>query len=190
MPISNEPMIQEALAGYNSGQFESYRAAARAYNLQASTLIRRDKGTHLNASEGHQNQAKLPKQLENLLVDWILFCETCGHPVTHAQIHEFVLLLLKSMGEPQELGKGWVTRFIQRNDKLATKIGQKIDAQRVDNANEDTLITWFSKLDALIVKLHLNPQNLYNCDETGIALGVCTNTTVVGSSKTHKTRIK
>ena len=45
MPLSNESDIQQALADYHAGVFPSYRAAASVYNLNHTTLSRRDKGT-------------------------------------------------------------------------------------------------------------------------------------------------
>ena len=109
MPSLNEPQIQQALADLHAGVFTSYRAAASAYNLTHTTLMRRDKDINSAHSEGHNDQKLLHPDLERLLLDWILYCETCGHPVSHAQIREFVLLLLQSKGAPTKLGKRWVS---------------------------------------------------------------------------------
>ena len=153
MPQANEQSIQQALSDYHAGIFNSYRAAGRAYDVPHTTLARRDKGTTTTRSDAHENQKLLPKELERLLLDWILYCETCGYPVTHAQIREFVLLLLGPINQSATIGKDWVSRFIQRHDELATKIGQRIDVQRFNNANEEDLQLWFSKLSTLMSKL-------------------------------------
>ena len=190
MPQADEQSIQQALADYRAGIFNSYRAAGQTYNVPHTTLSRRDKGTTTTRTIARESQQLFPTELERHLIDWILYCETCGYPITHAQIREFVLLLLQSMNQPTVLGKEWVSRFIHRHNELATKIGQKIDIQRFNNANEEDLQLWFSRLSALMTKLHLTPQNLYNCDETGIALGIYTNTRVVGTSSTRTVRVK
>jgi hypothetical protein len=65
-----------------------------------------------------------------------------------------------------------------------TKIGKKIDALQVENTNFDSLNKWFEDLRGHIRRLHITPDTSINMDETGVALGVCTNTRVIGTAST------
>ena len=190
MPQSREETIQQALADYREGLFPSYRAAGAAYNVPHTTLSRRHKGTTTTRIVARESQMLLSPIQESLIRDWILYCETCGYAVSHAQLREFVLLLSTSIGGPSTLGIDWIPRFLRRHPDLKTKVGKRIDALRVDNVNEKDLRQWFDQLHCLITRLRLTPDNMYNCDETGIALGVCTNTRVIGTASTRYTRVK
>ena len=159
MPQTDEQTISQALADYNNGIFSSYRAAGRAYNVPHTTLLRRNKGQTTTRSDAHEDQFLLSKDLESRLVEWILYCETCRFPLCHRQIKEFVSLILKTIGNPIKPGQKWVSRFIQRHPELASKIGQKIDSECINNANEEVLRPWFDDLAALKTKLYLTIDN-------------------------------
>jgi DDE superfamily endonuclease len=125
-----------------------------------------------------------------MLVNWIKNSEQCGHPVDHAQLREFVTLLIKSSGGDSACGHNWVGRFLQRRSDIRSKVGKKIDHLRVKNTNPDLLKPWFESLHAVFERSGITPSNMWNVDETGIALGVCVNQRVIGTSETNKTYMK
>ena len=120
----------------------------------------------------------------------MLYCEQCGFAISHAQLREFVVLLSSSAGGPTRVGRQWVSRFLSRHPEVKTKIGKKLEVLRTENITSERLTTWFDTLAGHIKRLEITPPNLYNMDETGIALGVCTNTRVIGKSSTNTTIIK
>ena len=90
----------------------------------------------------------------------------------------------------RDCGYNWVGRFLTRRPDLRSKIGKKIDALRIKNTNPELLQTWFESLQSLMRRIRVHPSNIWNIDETGIALGVCSNQRVIGSSSTTQTYIQ
>jgi len=84
----------------------------------------------------------------------------------------------------------WVSRFLHRRPELKIKNRRKIDHLRVKNTNPELLHPWFTSLEAILKRTNVLPINLWNVDETGIALGVCTNHKVIGDARTNHTYVK
>jgi hypothetical protein len=91
------------------------------------------------------------------------------------------VLVSKISGGPVTIGINWVSRFLHRHPEIHTKVGIKIDAQRLQNATPAVLETWFAKLKGIQTDRQVDPADIWNMDETGIALGVCINQTVRGA---------
>ena len=190
MPAINEAQVQQALNDLRHGVFPSIRATAKAYNLTESTLRRRKNGQTVTRSQARAEQQILSLYQEDMTKSWILYCEQCGFAISHAQLREFVVLLSSSAGGPTRVGRQWVSRFLSRHPEVKTKIGKKLKVLRTENITSERLTTWFDTLAGHIKRLEITPPNLYNMDETGIALEVYTNTRVIGTSSTNATLIK
>ena len=113
---------------------------------------------------------------------WILELEDTGHPLSHAQVREMAGLISANSGGPPSCGKHWVTRFLQRHPVIHTKIGRSIDQLRIKNTTPEALTKWFELFQNIKRRYNIKPENIWNADETGLALGACKNQTVVGSS--------
>jgi hypothetical protein len=172
MPQANEVTIQQALADLASGAFSSVNATAKAYNLTESTLRRRFRGVTTSRATARQPQLLLSPVQERLTRDWILNCEVTGYAVSHAQLREFASLLSSSTGGPPTVGIHWVKRFLHRHPDLRSKIGKKVDALRSDRATIKQPKPWYDTLSGINQCLKICLENIYNIDETGIALGV------------------
>ena len=190
MSSIRESHIQHAIQDLTVGRFESIRATAKAYNLVESTLRRRYQNKSVSYSVARETTRLLSSWQEELLIHWINNSEACGHSVNYPQLREFVTLLVTSSGSDKKCGHNWVARFLQRRPEVKSKIGKKIDTLRVKNTSPEVLSPWFDRLYAIIQKLGVTPANMWNIDETGIALGVCTNQRVIGSSETTHTYIQ
>ena len=94
------------------------------------------------------------------------------------------LLNVSSGGE--DCGHNWTQRFLKRRPELRAKIGTKIDTLRLKNTTPKKLRPWFDALQALIRRIGVKPLNIWNVDETGIALGVCNSHTILGTTATTK----
>ena len=92
------------------------------------------------------------------------------------------ILVSKVSGGAARLGNNWVPRFLHRHPEVHTKIGIKIDALRLQTTTPAALEAWFTKLQELQAEKQVDTADIWNMDEIGTALGVCTNQTVVGSS--------
>ena len=118
---------------------------------------------------------------------WILDLEAQGYAPTFNTVRELAAVVSRSTGGPQKVGKNWLSRFIQRHPEVASKVGRKIDTRRVDNTTSEALETWFTRLRSIQMQYNVLPQNIWNMDESGIALGVCHNQRVLEISTTSST---
>jgi helix-turn-helix, Psq domain len=71
--------IDDALEAYKLGNYKSYRAAARAFDVSKTTLIERAKG-RTTRNLAHEDQQILSVEDETELVQWITRLTLCGYP--------------------------------------------------------------------------------------------------------------
>jgi hypothetical protein len=62
---------------------------------------------------------------------------------------------------------------------MRSKIGRKIEGQSVQNTSPDDLRAWFIDFRRVLTEFKVAPENAWNMDETGIALGACANQMVI-----------
>jgi hypothetical protein len=124
--------IDKAIESVERAELRSIRATALAYDVNRSTLTRRLDGG-FTRSQGHSKQQLLSIRQEEMLIIWILEQERLGHAPTHQRVREFAAKIRGCSGENPHIGKHWLTRFMKRNLAIRTKIGRKIDYQRVEN---------------------------------------------------------
>ncbi|KAJ5887467.1 hypothetical protein N7495_007508 [Penicillium taxi] len=126
----NEHQISLAISDLKSGQISSVKAAAIAYGVSRSTLTRRMNGS-LSRRDAHSNQQRLSPGQEEFLVKWILERDSQGFPPSHACAREMAARILRSNGDNEPLGKAWLPKFIQRNPRVNSCIGRRIDVSRI-----------------------------------------------------------
>jgi hypothetical protein len=189
MSISREQQLTDAVRSLSTNPNTSIRAIATSYGVSRDTLARRARGG-LSHAQAHQTSLLLSSEQEELLVRWILDLERAGHPPNHTQIREFVALICRASGSPTNVGKNWVPRFLQRHPDIKSKVGRKIESLRIQNTTPAALEDWFQLFQRVQDQYQVKPANIWNMDETGIALGVCNNQIVVGSSRTKSTYIQ
>ena len=189
MSSIHDSSLLQAVADLTEGRYPSIRAAATAYGVPESTLRNRYHNKNSTRTDAAIPKRSVTPWQEELLAGWIINSEQCGHPVTFAQLREFVTLLNRQVGG-KDCGQNWVGRFLRRRPDLRSKIGKKIDTLRVKNTNPELLQAWFDSLKSLMRRVHFHPSNIWNIDETGIALGVCSNQRVIGLSGTTQTYIQ
>jgi hypothetical protein len=74
----------------------------------------------------------------------VRFCETLddlGHPLRGSLVKAFAMALLPS-SRRRQLGKHWLSRFLNRNPALVSKFSQRLDRQRA-NANDPAILKDF-----------------------------------------------
>lgn len=189
MPSDHDIRLEQAASAFRAGQFPSIRKCAAAFGVNYSTLSRHLRGQQSRRAARAQQQLLSPEQEEHL-VQWILRSEAGGNAINHAQFREAVLLVCQVANGPSKVGKDWIYRFLRRHPEVKTKIGQKLDHQRAQASTIDTIQAFFTQLQTLVSQYDIKPQNIWNMDETGIALGVCTNQTVLGTSSTNRTYVQ
>lgn len=107
-------VIQEAIEALENGQYNSERAVAKAYNIR-STLCRRLMGVN-NRRESHQHQQRSAPRQEEFIMEWIMNQHCVGLPPSHRRTRETATEILRLNGDPDSLGKDWVTSL--RNQDL------------------------------------------------------------------------
>ena len=189
MTSEREKSINSAIEDLKNGKFNSVRAASTAYKLPRTTLRDRLAGaTNRNAS--HEHQQRLTPAQEDFLVDWILEQDLQGFPPSHARVREMASQILRMNGDIIPLGKDWVTGFRKRNPKVSSCIGKQIDARRIDGTQPEQIQKFYNLFDNTQTRFNIATKNIWNMDEHGIALGVCTNSTVLAEAGKKKTYVK
>lgn len=183
--VTCERSLSQAITAYNSREFTSIRAAAKAYNVPFATLRYRLKGGS-NAKISHAFQQRMTPDQEEFLATWILEEDARGFPPSHTRARDMAIRVLRINGDHEDLGKNWVTAFLQRNPRVASVVGKKIEAARVRNASVAEIQAFFDLFKRTCERLNVDLNNVWNMDETGIALGVCSNSQVLASAQKKK----
>jgi hypothetical protein len=184
-----EVAIQAAISDLISGVYTSQRKAAKAWGVPRSTLQERINGRQPNAI-AHSNQQRLTPEQERFLVEWILEEDSRAQPPSHPRVREMATRILHMNGDYEPLGQLWVPHFITRNPRVASIVGRTIESARTTAASQDTIRAFLELFERTRIELGIQYEDMWNMDETGCALGVCTNSQVVASSSKKKAYIK
>ncbi|KAI0994625.1 hypothetical protein K3495_g13556 [Podosphaera aphanis] len=111
-------------------------------------------------------------------------------PPSHPRVRGIAARILCENGDHEPLGKSWLQHFIARNPSVSTMLGRKIDSLRASAANPDNIRAFLELFERTRIQLGVHQEDIWNRDETGLALGVCTNTQVVAKSTEKKTYVK
>jgi hypothetical protein len=98
--------------------------------------------------------------------------------------------ILRTNQDTKPLGKQWIQQFLQRNPRVKSVIGEKIEVARCPEVQEEQIIAFLTLFNKVRNELGVLTENVWNMDETGIGLGICANTQVLASSKKRKANIK
>lgn len=71
-----------------------------------------------------------------------------------------------------EVGKNWITRFLNRHHELVAKFSSQIDKQRHRMSDPVIINSQFSKIRILKQKHATRESNMYNVDEKGFRQGM------------------
>ena len=77
-----------------------------------------------------------------------------------------------------------------RNPTIRTKIGRKIDYQRVQNTQPEILESWFRQFRTLVDLYKIDSVNIWNMNESGLGLGRCNNQRVLEESNSKRTYVR
>ena len=99
-------------------------------------------------------------------------------------------LILRSNGDQNPLGKKWISTFIKRNPRISSVIGRKIEKARAEAATHDQIKMFMEQFEATGKRINVLTEDIYNMDETGLALGVMTNCQVLASSSKKRAYVK
>lgn len=109
-----------------------------------------------------------------------------GHPPSHTKAREMAEQVLQVNGDIQPLSKRWVYNFIHCNPSIASVIGRRIEASCLQGTQLQQLGAFYTHFHSVQTRYNIQQRNVWNMDEMGTALGVCTNNRVLGSSEKQK----
>ena len=98
--------------------------------------------------------------------------EDRGIPLCRRHVLQMVYKILKTKGRVTEIGKGWVDEFVSRHPGIQSKAGKSIDKQRALATDISILRKDLDRFYTLNSRYHVLPENIWNTDEKGFAMGL------------------
>jgi hypothetical protein len=163
--------IQAAIKDLESQEPEersSYRKIAAKHGVSYSTLSRRHKGVQGSITTKAVNQQKLHPTQEAELILYLKDLTKRGLPPTREMTRNFASQIAK-----KEVGEGWVTRFLARNNNhLISQWTVGMDAVRHHADSESKYKLYFDLIYQKIIQYEVEPRHTYNMDEKGFMIGI------------------
>jgi alkylated DNA nucleotide flippase Atl1 len=177
---NQEGKILLALSDIKSGRIKSFRAAAKLYGIPARTLSRRAQGT-MSRVDTRPNSHKLTQLEEDSLTEWILSMDSRGAAPRPSTVREMANILLVARGTTPLLtvGVNWALTFVKRRDELQSRYSKRYNYQRALNEDLKAIKEWFLIVQRVIDENGIQPEDIYNFDETGFAIGLISSQKVV-----------
>jgi hypothetical protein len=178
--VDQEGKILLALSDIKDGRIGSLRAAAKLYKIPFSTLQARADGRTARVDK-RLNRYKLTQLEEDTLTEWILSIDSRGAAPRPSTVREMANILLAARGTtpPLTAGVNWVSTFVKRRDELRSRCSKRYDYQRALNEDPKAVKEWFLMVQRAIEENGIQPEDIYNFDETGFAMGLISSQTVV-----------
>ena len=165
----NEGSILLAMSAFQSGQCVSASAAAKAYNVPKTTLIRRLNGGTAREDYTPTNK-KLTSTEEEVLIKEILKLDSQGLSPSVALIREMADKICRARGG-SGVGTNWALNFVKRTPELDIRLGRIYECQRRLCEDPEIIKAWFELVKNTINKYGILPEDTYNFDETGFQMG-------------------
>lgn len=164
-----EARFQAAQQDLASGIYTTYADAARAHHVSRITLSNRIKGKHTDARTAKELCQKLPKAVEQTLLDWCIFNGMIGMPWTK----ETLMSRAQVVAEPGiKITMTWCRRFLLRHrHKLKYRYAYELDPKRASGFNRPTVNTYFNLVKKLMKDYNIPTEHIYNMDEKGLQIG-------------------
>ena len=185
-----EGRILLAIQAIKKQEILSIRDAARQFNVPRTTLQRRVTGCPFRA-ETRANSHKLTEIEEESLQKWILSMDSRGAAPRPSTVREMADLLLAARGStpPPLVGKDWVTKFVKRHPILSSRFSKGYNYERAKCEDPKIIKEWFNLVQKTILQYGIDPDDIYNFDETGFAIGLITTAKVVTRAEYYGRRV-
>ena len=184
-----ENSIREAIEALEGNPNLTVKAVATAYSVPRSTLRDRLSGS-VPQQISQQGVQRLTPNQEEFLAEWILDMDARGFPPSHARTREMASRILSMNKDTAPLGKDWIPKFTKRNPRVASIVGRRIESLRVAGTNHTALENFYKLFKEVRDRFKIQTGDIWNMDEQGLGLGVCSNTKVLSSSKKTRTFVK
>ena len=187
--VEQEGRILLAIQAIKNREITIISEAARRFEVPKSTLLRRLKNTPSRAFS-RANCHKLTEIEEESLEKWILSMDLRGGAPRPSMVREMANLLLKKRGTTPviSVGENWVTKFVKRHPTLSSRFSKRYNYERAKCEDPEVIREWFNLVKRTILQFGIDPDDVYNFDETGFAMGLIATTRVISRSEFYGRR--
>ncbi|OQD85571.1 hypothetical protein PENSOL_c099G07384, partial [Penicillium solitum] len=167
----------------------SIREVARRFNVPFSSLRNRLTGIE-NRSDLRANSHKLTEIEEESLQKWILSMDLRGAAPRPSTVRGMANLLLEKRGTTPVLsvGEKWVYNFMKRRPLLSSRFSKRYNYERAKCEDPKIITEWFNLVQKIVLQYRIDPDDIYNFDETGFAMGLTATTKVITRSEYYGRR--
>lgn len=156
---------------------ESKAKVAKAFGVKAGTLRKRCRGITQPRSIAYRKQQLLTAGEEEAVVDWCRRMSDYFFPVTMLMLVSMAVAILKARASESMVkiipGIHWGCHFLSRNPSIKLKYCQYLEKVRAKvTATIEEQQLWYRTLRTLMRQHKIIPDNLWNCDEKGIIMGL------------------
>ena len=173
-----EERLQKAKVEYQQGKHRTVIGAARANDVEEHyiTLTRRVNGTAKPKKFAHDEEKLVSGAEEGVLVEWMQYLATTGHPLNKRTIRPKVQSILRAKGvenpDEKKPSRSWIRRFIKKNaPHLKMGRGSGLDPKRAKAFNYTSVHQHFKLLKETLETHQIPWRNVYNMDEKGVQMG-------------------
>lgn len=187
--IEKEGRILLAIQAFKNQEFSNISTTARTFNVPRSTLRDRLSGIQQRATS-RANLTKLTAIEEESLRKWIISMDSRGSAPRPSMVREMADLLLKQRGTTPviSVGQNWVTHFVKRHPTLASRFSRRYNYERAKCEDPRIIGEWFNLVQKTILQYGIDPDDVYNFDETGFAMGLTATAKVITRSEYYGRR--
>ncbi|EED15874.1 conserved hypothetical protein [Talaromyces stipitatus ATCC 10500] len=118
-----------------------------------------------NKNEKNLAEHKLSQFEEESLVKWVLDLDKRGLPPRHSLV-----------------GEKWVYNLVKRRPEIESKFSRKYNYERAKCEDPKLIQEYFDRVREVISKYGILPEDIYNFDETGFAMGLCATAKAINST--------
>ncbi|EKV11594.1 hypothetical protein PDIG_49500 [Penicillium digitatum PHI26] len=187
--IEQEGRILLAIQAFKNQEISSIREVARRFNVPRSTLSTRLNGIQHRAIS-RANSHKLTGSEEESLQKWILPMDSRGSAPQPSMVREMADHLLQKRGTTPVLsvGEKWVYNFVKRHPLLSPRFSKRYNYERAKCEDPKIIGEWFDLVQKTILQFGIDPDDIYNFDETGFAMGLTVTAKVITRSEYYGRR--
>ena len=169
-----------AIQAIKNQEISSVHKAVCIYKVSETTLHQHCHGIR-NRAISHTNSHKLTEIEEQSLQKWIISLDDCGAAPRPSTIQETANLLLKAHRTTpvQTVREKWVYNFMKRHPELSTQFSRHYNYEHAKCEDPKIIGEWFNLVQKTILQYGINPNNIYNFDETSFVMGLTVTVKVI-----------
>ena len=180
--------LQSAVESVNKGE-RNLLQASKIFGVPRQTLADKVNGRHPGSYGG---RTTLSEEDEEVLVQYVLYMASIGHPLTVADVKCFAWSVGKRSSNPlcfTENGPSekWWRGFKSRHPRITLRKADKLDRRRKAMSKPSVMHNHFDQLKQVLENNDLldKPSHIFNVDETGVDMDSLNGKVVVDRNTKH-----